>query len=190
MKKQDVVVAIVFVLFGMVLGFMVNNAPYLTLDLATKPIELINLVVVVLVAILVPKWLTSRVNDRRAKKDLLISEFEEFMVLLDSRTIALSCIENFKDNRYDELIELNKFIKNSRAMIRMIKNQLKSLTSTSNLICISEFETKLDEYWRYTTGDNGLMASESSPSFCRKQSHLAHKLRYLAKTSKFVINEL
>jgi hypothetical protein len=189
--NRDQVIAGAFTCIGLGLGMFMDRVPYLTLDPATKPIELINLILIVLVAVGVPLWITSRVDNIRAKKDLIINELEEFIVQLDKRSSILSSKENFKDLNF-ELLQLNRLAKTARSMLRMTKSQLGSPIKKDVLECLDEFEARLNDYWRYTTGNNGVftVTESNSSKFCLKQSNLADQLRFAAKKSKFIVNEL
>lgn len=185
-RSAGIVLVSIGAICGFAAGLVTDRVAFFVLDRAVSVIELFNLVLVLVIALAVPLFLTRRIGDSRVKKNLVIDELKQFVVAIQSLASELTNSDDTVLARPEFLVQKTLFFKACRVTLEMV---CKEIPDNRNLrmkdVCIAG----LEDYWEYVTGANGIGGTPES-RFRQKQDRIAAKLQLKAKKLMYEVNDL
>ena len=187
-EKKFALSAIILVA-GVYLGLIIQKIPYLTLNPQVDVVALGNLIFVVILSILVPIFVTTRMNNSRIKKDMLIEELRYFSKSLELTSNLLEANIDKTPTKIVFTQVLGSF-KKARQIFKVIDEQLDKKSSEKILVTKSELDKTLMTYWKFVTGDDGIKMNnyKVTASFFWKQSCKFDDTARVARQLIFLIN--
>lgn len=189
MSVLDIAIKTCVLIAGIYIGTAFIHVPYFELDKDVNIIELGNFIAIPMLALLIPIFLTKKLDDKKCSKDLLISELKVLCESLSEINVSVKNLSGRAPDR-DEFRNIMSDFKSIRVHFNFIKEESKRLKSSSVELQIKDVNTKIEGYWKMVTGDEGIKIQNfrASQKFIWKQS-LEHDL--VARETKklmFTIN--
>lgn len=187
MTAKDYFLILASLTIGFFLGFSIKQLPFISVDPKVDLVAVGNLIAFVIFAVAIPSLLTTRINDRRCEKDLLIDEINQIVLMVNG-------INELISDSLDDSITKNQFLTISAEFkkIRQSINFLESRTSKSKKLTgmFSCLKVRQMEYWETVTGKNGIKNGGFSVkvSFYNRQHNKYYELMRELKRIKFSIN--
>jgi hypothetical protein len=189
MKKRTIVFSFILLIVGGYLGTLIQKIPYITLNPMVDIIGLGNLIFVICLTILIPIFVTTRMDNDRSRKDMLIDELKIFCDFLESVSEALETSIGQTPNK-DIYTKVLSSFKKARQTFSVISEQLDETPNKELLEQKVKLENYLELYWLFVTGDGGIKMSNYTltSTFYWKQSSKFDDTTRSARQLKFLIN--
>lgn len=183
---KNLLLLITGLIIGLYIGLVVDRIPFFVLDRNINIVVAGNLVFMVILAILIPVFLTKKIDNAKYKKELLISEIDDLKLI--SREIQVS-FENHSEKilPVDEIKTITYSCKKLKAQRRMISNQIEGFGGERIKKCMLELKNEVDEYWDVVTGDRSPQLKPVCPRFMWVQDKQFNALSRKANILKFMI---
>lgn len=188
--KKNIALGAIILIAGAYFGFTIQRIPFLTLNPQVDIVALGNLVFVVLLSILIPIFVTTRMNNNRIKKDMLIEELRLFCESLELTSNLVEANIGKTPTKIDFTKVLGSF-KKARQNFNVINEQLDKKSNKKILVTKRKLDESLMVYWKFVTGDDGIKMNDYivTPSFYWKQSCKFDDTARVARQLIFLINK-
>lgn len=189
--KKIIIVAIAFILIiiGIVIGLMIDNMPFITLEKEFGFGDIANFLLALILAIVIPISLNTWLDSERHIKDHLIDEIKDCLSELklikqkiDDCNISQRTEE--QDGR-EILAKINCFEMKIDSAIKQLKTSFKNSSSKIR----EDLYIECREYWKETTGGK-LMNKDFkiSQSFCKNHDKAYLRIEGYLKSCIHIIN--
>lgn len=174
---------------GFILGKIVVDIPYLSLDTEVGIGDIANSIIAVVVAVLIPISLSPILSNKRAIKDFLINEVKDCTDFLTSIKTLIDDM-SIKNNKINEdRIKINSMIARDLGMkIGSIADQLETSFKNKCPKLTNNLRERYNEYWREVTGGE-LMSQDFEFNLIFKSMHDKNYSK-LQATLKKAIHEI
>lgn len=146
-------IALLCLLFGLIMGVLIHDFPFIEFDNKLKIYEVLNLFITIAIAISIPFFVKKAVDDKRAIKSYLTEEAKDTIERLkDIKDLIRSCNSKGSISRSnkDELIRL---FNNLEMQITSLCEQLEISFKTESLSVIKEIKEHYFLYDQFVTND-------------------------------------
>lgn len=183
--------SIVTGVLGFFLGLILVRVPYLTLDSDVNIIDLANLVALIVLTIVIPVILNSRLDNKKNHKELLILEVTalcESLFEINESIIKMNGNTPTRD-QFNSIINL---FKRANGHMNQICEEVSSIGDKNSMEKCKKFQEGIKIYWDVVTGDEGIKIQNFmiSAGFIWKQSKRYDDLVRAARSLRFEINRI
>jgi hypothetical protein len=138
---------------GFIVGRIVKDIPYLTLDTKVGIGDIANFVIATVVAILIPMSLSPILKNKRVIKDFLIDEVKDCINFLASIKSSVDDMSIKGSNDENDRVKINSMIAQDLGMkIGSLAEQLEVSFKNKCPELKNTLTEKYNEYWREMTG--------------------------------------
>ncbi len=181
-----IVCCAIFCLAGFVAGRIIKDIPYLTLDTKVGIGDIANFIIALVVAVLIPIFLSPIITNKRAIKDFLIDEVQDAIEFLVSIKADVDDMAVRNSAEETDRIKINSMIAQDLGMkIGSLGDQLEASFKHRSRRLKPELTERYNEYWREMTGGE-LMSRTFQFTIAFRNTHDRHYARLLASLKKAI----
>ena len=189
MAKINITAVALSAIIAFYLGTTAIHIPYLQLSPQINLVDLANVLLVLVLAVIIPTSLTRKIDDHRCEKNLIISEIDIFCSAVNEIDELIKSLIN-KSNSPENFTNVNSRFKSCRQHFSTIQEQVDPRFGVAASKQLDRLSLEIQECWEFITGDSGLKPNRSkitAPFFWRSHSKIQSTLRESRKL-KFLIN--
>jgi hypothetical protein len=191
MSSRDYVIGGLCLSLGCFIGLSIVRVPYIELNPEVDLVAVWNLLIVIILAFLIPNILTSKLDNKRCEKNLLINELDILCNDIKEINKILNSLHDQTPSR-TQFTQILQVFKKARNHLTLISDRIALFNNSKTNQYKLDLDNQLTLYWESVTGDNGLNCKKfivTSP-FLWKQSTNYDKTSILIRQLKFTINGL
>lgn len=189
--RKIIIITIIFILIsiGVVIGLMIDNMPFITLEREVGLGDVANFLLVIVLAIVIPVFLNTWLDGERHIKNHLIDEIKDCLSELKLIKQKIdTCNISQKTEEQDRRKILSKISCFEMKIDSTIK-QLKTSFKNSSSKIREDLYPECREYWKEITG--GELMNEKfkiSQSFCKNHNKAYLRIEGYLKSCIHIIN--
>jgi hypothetical protein len=188
MAARAIIYFLVF-LVGLLVGVFASGFGGITLKSEVTYAEIINVILVVVLAAFAPYFVEVFISNRRIEKNIIIDELNGLrneIEFIDSK--LFSCTKVDGEDLFQNIMIRLKKIRQTMEAIENISSKLSSLVRSD----ISRLDSLIVDYWEMITGVSGLTPNTNkvTSALYRKQSMKSNEISKVIRHAVIKVNRL